>query len=204
MERFEIPKNWIWSRFGSVGDQRLGKMLDKAKNTGSPKPYLRNTNVQWDRFALNDLKEMRLEPDEMEKYSVRGGDLLICEGGEPGRCAIWPEGSQEIVFQKALHRVRPCEGILSRYLLFNLWLDAQNGELSEYFTGTGIKHLTGASLAKYPVPLPPLAEQHRIVAKVDELLSLCDELETSLTRTQTETHRLLDAVMAEIGQPNPS
>jgi len=81
---------------------RLGKMLDKAKNTGQLRPYQRNTNVQWQRFDLSDLKEMRLEDNELDEYEVLPGDLLVCEGGEPGRCAIWNGEIEKIHFQKAL------------------------------------------------------------------------------------------------------
>lgn len=88
---FPIPAHWRWLPFSEVGDQRLGKMLDQKGNCGDLKPYLRNTNVQWMRFQLDDIKELRLAPDELAEYRLKPGDLLICEGGEPGRCAIWQD-----------------------------------------------------------------------------------------------------------------
>lgn len=87
--RYEVPESWCWVRFAAVGEQRLGKMLDQRGNRGDLKPYLRNTNVQRMELRLNDIKELRLEPDELNEYRLLPGDLLICEGGEPGRCAIW-------------------------------------------------------------------------------------------------------------------
>lgn len=183
--RYEVPTSWLWISFASVGEQRLGKMLDQKGNRGKLKPYLRNTNVQWMRFELDDVKHLRLESSELEEYRLRDGDLLICEGGEPGRCAIWRGEKTEMYFQKALHRVRPRVGILVEYLAINLRADASNGVLAQHFTGATIKHLTGRSLEKYAIPLPPLAEQKRIVAKVDELMALCDRLEAQQKERDT-------------------
>ena len=85
-------------------------MLDKRKNVGALRPYLRNVNVRWFGFDLSDLKEMRLMDSEVKEYSVQRGDLLICEGGEPGRCAVW-DAEESLIFQKALHRARPFSNI---------------------------------------------------------------------------------------------
>lgn len=197
-QRFATPESWVWMRFAGVGDQRLGKMLDAHKNRGEPKPYLRNTNVQWMRFELDDVKEMRVEKDEEEELRLQRGDLLICEGGEPGRCAIWNERVPEMYFQKALHRVRPCTAILPEYLALNLQIDCQNNVLAGLFTGATIKHLTGRSLSQYPVPIPPLAEQRRIVAKVEQLMALVDWLETQLATSRVTTEKLMEAVVSEL------
>lgn len=193
--RYIIPISWIWLRFAGVGEQRLGKMLDAQKNRGTLRSYLRNTNVQWMRFDLYDLKMMRVEDREEKELRLQDRDLLICEGGEPGRCAIWHGGNTEMYFQKALHRVRPCGGILSEYLAMNLQVDCQNEVLPNYFTGATIKHLTGRSLSLYSIPIPPLAEQKRIVAKVDELMTLCDQLEAHITHTQTLNTHLMDSLI---------
>jgi type I restriction enzyme S subunit len=197
-ERQEAPDSWTWIRFAGVGDQRLGKMLDAQKNRGESKPYLRNTNLQWLRFQLDDVKEMRVEEREADELRLKYGDLLICEGGEPGRCAIWRNEVPEMYFQKALHRVRPCAEILSEYLSLNLQIDCRNDVLSSYFTGATIKHLTGRSLSAYPIPIPPLAEQRRIVAKVDQLMALVDELETQLAASRATAKNLLEALVVEL------
>ena len=181
-----------------VADSRLGKMLDKAKNKGKPLPYLRNTNVQWFRFELSDVKEMLFEDDELDEFSLRKGDLLVCEGGEPGRCAVWDGQLQKMVFQKAIHRVRPTSKLLSEFLAYRLRADATSGRLEKHFTGATIKHFTGQELARYTFPLPPLAEQQRIVAKVDELMRWCDALEVRLTGAQTTAAALLDATLHQI------
>ncbi|TDO99582.1 restriction endonuclease subunit S [Marinomonas balearica] len=194
---FELPTGWEWVRFGNVVICRLGKMLDKAKNTGSLLPYLRNTNVQWDRFILDDIKLMKLEESELQEFRILPGDLLICEGGEPGRCAIWIEAELEMYFQKALHRARPLAGVQSKYLQLCLTVDAKTGVLDNYFTGATIKHFVGAKLNNYIHSLPPLEEQYRIVAKVDELMALCDQLKAQLTSIkQTQLH-LADTLVAQ-------
>ena len=119
---------------------------------------------------------MKFENDEEEKYSVKYGDLVVCEGGEPGRCAVWSDKDSTFRIQKALHRIRfsSCVDPFFGYRVFEYY--ACNGYFSKRFSGETIKHLPGAVLANIAFPLPPLAEQKRIVKRVEELLALCDEL----------------------------
>ncbi|RQG99824.1 restriction endonuclease subunit S [Paraburkholderia dinghuensis] len=191
---FDLPQGWEWVRMPQIAENRLGKMLDKAKNTGTAFPYLRNTNVQWHRFVLDDIKEIYLETHELEEFRLRRGDLLICEGGEPGRCAIWRDEVDEMYFQKALHRVRTIGGVLPEFIAQCLENDAFSGRLNEYFTGATIKHFAGQELNRYTIPLPPLAEQSRIVAKVEELMALCDALEAR-GKLEAEQHARLTATL---------
>jgi type I restriction enzyme S subunit len=203
--RYPIPKSWLWIRFASVGEQRLGKMLDQNGNRGALKPYLRNKNLQWERFKLDDLKELRLEDHELDEYRLRSGDLLICEGGEPGRCAIWKDEVEEMYFQKAIHRVRPRVGIVADYLALCLRVGSRDGSLVKHFTGATIKHLTGRSLRDYSIPLPPLAEQKRIVAKVEELMALCDRLESQQQERATRHAALARASLSRFAEaPTPA
>lgn len=81
--------NWSTRPLSEIADFTLGKMLDKAKNRGEPLPYLANVNVRWGEFDLDNLREMRFESHELERYSLKSGDIVMCEGGEPGRCALW-------------------------------------------------------------------------------------------------------------------
>ena len=194
---FELPDSWAWASVGAVAASRLGKMLDKAKNKGTPRKYLRNINVRWFDFDLSDLLEMRFEDSELPEFALREGDVLICEGGEPGRAAVWDDREPDIYFQKAIHRVRFLDFVDSDYFVKTLRASADDGRLAEYYTGTGIKHFTGKGLATYSFPLPPLAEQHRIVARVDELMALCDRLEASLTTGDETRGRLLESVLHE-------
>lgn len=142
-------------------------MLDKAKNRGMPRPYLRNLNVRWFDFDLSDLSEMRFEADEEERYTVRKGDLVICEGGYPGRAAIWSR-SEPIHFQKALHRVRFHEPAHAKWCLYYLLSEDLAGRLSRNFNGAGIQHFTGEALARFRIPVPPTVDLNRIVAILDE------------------------------------
>lgn len=198
---FEVPASWAWINVGAVAQARLGKMLDRAKNRGTPRRYLRNVNVRWFDFDLTDLLEMRFEDSELSEFALRAGDVLICEGGEPGRAAVWDERETDIYFQKAIHRVRFLSFVNSSYFAIALKASADDGRLAEYFTGTGIKHFTGKGLKSYRFPLPPLAEQHRIVAQVNELMALCDRLEASLKVADEVRRRLLEALLAEALAP---
>lgn len=150
-----------------LADHSLGKMLDKAKNRGEPRPYLRNLNVRWLAFDLSDIKEMPFLPAEEERYSVRKGDLLICEGGYPGRAAIW-DSTEPIYFQKALHRVRFHEPAHAKWCLYYLLMEDLTGRLRKHFNGTGIQHFTGEALARFQLPIPAPGEVQRIVAFLDE------------------------------------
>ena len=176
---FDLPDGWEWVRLGSVGDMTLGKMLDVTKNKGTLRPYLRNINVRWGAFELSDVLEMRFEDDELERYSIRHGDLVICEGGEPGRCAVWQ--SEEVVFyQKALHRVRAIE-VLPEFLYYVIRHFIISNQYERYYTGTTIKHLTGQSLRIIPIPLPPLNEQKLIVEHLQRIIEEIDKIETEKT-----------------------
>ena len=158
---------WKRVRLGDVADHVLGKMLDAAKNKGTLRPYLRNPNVKWFQIDLSETKLMPFEDDELERFSVRNGDVVICEGGEAGRAAIWEGRPGEIMFQKAIHRVRPGPDLFNRYLVHQLMADYFSGRLADYYTGATIKHLTGQDLDRYEFYLPPIAEQRRIVAILD-------------------------------------
>jgi len=105
-------------KLGSVTDSCLGKMLDAEKNKGSYQPYLANLNVRWGSFDLNNLSQMRFEEHEQERYGIRAGDLIMCEGGEPGRCAIWRDELPDMKIQKALHRIRPHACLDVHYLYY--------------------------------------------------------------------------------------
>ena len=194
---FQVPESWAWVTVNAVARARLGKMLDRAKNKGTPRKYLRNVNVRWFEFDLSDLLEMRFEDSELHEFELQEGDVLVCEGGEPGRAAVWDSLHSDLYFQKAIHRVRFSDFVDSHFFVKALRVSAEDGRLAEYFTGTGIKHFTGKGLAAFSFPLPSLPEQRRIVAKVDELMALCDRLEASLTSSFEIRGRLLESALHE-------
>lgn len=146
-------EGWEVKKVSEIADTCLGKMLDKKKNKGSPKPYLRNLNVQWFDITTSDIQDMRFEDSEYERYAIKKGDLVICEGGYPGRGAIW-ERDEDIFFQKALHRIRCHNKIYNRWILYYLYLSDCNGSLKSNFTGAGIQHFTGKALKQLSIPIP--------------------------------------------------
>ena len=181
-----------------VCDMRLGKMLDQAKNKGNFVPYIGNINVRWFGFDLSSLKRIRIESHEVGDLEISDGDLMVCEGGEPGRCAVWNGGATDIVFQKALHRVRPHEGVLdSWWLAYNLKIQCDSGEISGLLTGSTIKHLTGRSLGRFSFYLPDYEEQRRIVAIVKSLFAFADILEGRTLTTKQNVQRLFPSVLSK-------
>jgi type I restriction enzyme, S subunit len=165
----ELPAGWSKASMQDIANIQLGKMLDAAKNKGVPVPYLRNINVRWGSFDLSDVFEMRMTKEEQEIYSIHDGDVLICEGGEPGRAAVWCSGQTNIKFQKALHRARTCTGVAPEFVAFYMQHAATGGELEGRFTGTTIKHFPLGAIRKMPIPVPPSSEQRRIVVKIERL-----------------------------------
>lgn len=181
---------------GSISESRLGKMLDKEKNVGEPRHYLRNINVRWFGFDLGDLLEIRIEDSEVDKYSLRKGDLVICEGGEPSRCAVW-EADYSIFYQKALHRVRFTDGSNPNFYMYYLWYAAQTGQLKSLFTGTGIKHLTGQSLVKVQVPTAERSTQELVVNEIESRLSVCDSIEQTVDATLLQAEAMRQSILKQ-------
>lgn len=167
---------WCVKEISEIAQSSLGKMLDKTKNRGDLKPYLRNLNVRWFDFDLTDVQKMRFLPEEAKKYTVNKGDVLICEGGYPGRAAVW-EKEESIYFQKALHRVRFRELAYAKWLVYYLYNQDRNGMLKRHFTGAGIQHFTGEALSRFQLPVPPLSDVRAIVAKLEKLRTETRRLE---------------------------
>ena len=164
--------SWQTRPLSEIADFVLGKMLDQAKNRGEPLPYLANVNVRWGDFDLSDLREMRFEPPELERYGLKPGDIVMCEGGEPGRCALWKGQSEGMMIQKALHRIRPRAGLDSTFLYYAfLNIGKQNG-FAPFFTGATIKHLPREQLARVPIRFPEWSAQRAIAV----VLSAYDDL----------------------------
>ena len=170
---FEIPESWEWCRIADISACELGKALDAVRNTGDYVDYLTGINVYWNRFDFSQMRKMRMTSVEYNKYHLEKGDLVVCEGGDAGRCAVW-ESDKTIAFQKALHRVRFYDRIHSSFYMYLMMIYQDTGVLEPYITGTTIKHLTNVQLRELILPLPPLAEQRRIVAKIEELMPLVE------------------------------
>ncbi|MEV6811762.1 restriction endonuclease subunit S [Micromonospora sp. NPDC051296] len=187
----ELPSGWARTALGEIAETSLGKMLDRKAGSGRHlKPYLRNVNVQWGRIDESDILTMDIPPEQEERFGLRRGDLLVCEGGEVGRCAIWSGGDSYMGYQKALHRVRPLGGIDSRYLRYLLEHLSLRKIVLAYSTGSTIKHLPQEQLRVLSVPVPPLAEQYRIVAALDDGLSRLDAGLVILEKTEARMAKL--------------
>lgn len=175
-----MKDGWEYKKLGEVAQSELGKTLNSSKDRGNLYPYLCAVNVLWDKIDTTTLKETRFEETELERYSVKKGDLLICEGGDIGRAAIWNQ-EQSIQYQNALHRVRFNGDVSPRFCLMYLRHLKDSGVLdSRYGKGVTIKHLVKSSLLSIPIPIPPLAEQERIVAELDLLSSIIDKKKAQL------------------------
>ena len=173
---FTIPDSWCWVHINEIASTSLGKTIDARKNTGDYHSYLCSINVYWSGIDLTTIKKAQFEDDECIKYQLRKGDLLICEGGEAGRSAVW-ESNINMLYQNALHRVRFYGQINSYFYRYLMEYYRDCGILAKFSRGTTIKHLVQNSLHSIPIPLPPLAEQKRIVAKLEQINAL---IETAL------------------------
>jgi type I restriction enzyme, S subunit len=174
-----IPGNWEVSTVGCEFEIKLGKMIDAEKNLGVLKPYIGNKAVQWDRIDISDLPQVPMSRVDIERFRLQSGDLLVCEGGEVGRSAIWHSPIGECYYQKALHRLRPLRGFDSRLMaaLLRQWSD--RGQLVNYVTQTSIAHLPREKFLEIPMSVPPPSEQRAIataLSDVDALLAKLDQL----------------------------
>lgn len=177
----ELPAGWRWTTIGEVAETALGKMLDRGHARGHEQVrYLRNVNVQWGRVDTHDLRLMEVSDEDRVRFAVEPGDILVCEGGEIGRAAIWRGDGSYIAYQKALHRIRlhpDADPLFLRYLLEAYAVD---GTLDRFSTGSTIAHLPQQGLRVVPVPLPPRDEQRRIVEVLEEHLSRLDAAAASV------------------------
>ncbi len=190
-----LPSGWEFATIAELFEQRLGKMLDVSKNVGQLRPYLRNASVRWFGFDLDDVKEMRVEQRELKEVSVRAGDPVVCEGGEPGRAAVWRSPNETFVIQKACHRLRPKAGVDPSFYAYWFAAEAGSGRLARAFTGSTIKHLTGVSLRGLRTPLPPTGEQRRIIAEIEKQFTRLDGAVATLEAVQAKLKRARASVL---------
>jgi type I restriction enzyme S subunit len=171
----ELPTGWQLCHIQDIAKAELGKTLDKAKNQGEEKPYLCALNVKWESFDLSTLKTIKIEEKEKPRYRLLPCDLLVCEGGDVGRCAIW-QGDCEMYYQNALHRVRFKEGFCPDFYLYVLRYYKSLGVIDDICKGVTIKHFTGQVFNSLDLPVPPLNEQKRIVCTVKSLFEILDSI----------------------------
>ena len=173
-----IPSSWVCTTMGSIFQHNTGKALNKSASTGGALlPYLTTSNVYWKTFDLSVVKEMRFKESEIEKCTIRKGDLLVCEGGDIGRAAIWDK-DYSICIQNHLHRLRPKGDVVPLlYLYYIMYLKLSNNLEGK---GIGLQGFSSGLLDKLEVPLPPYNEQIRIVDKIQEAFNMLDTIAESL------------------------
>jgi len=190
-----IPEDWGVSTVGSEFYIQLGKMLDSEKNVGEPRPFVGNRAVQWGRIDITDIGEIKLSRSDLQRFRLCEGDLLVCEGGEVGRAAIWRQPVAECYYQKALHRLRPKRGYniqLMQYLLQQL---SASGFLLNFVTQTSIAHLPKDKFQTVPIPLPPTKAEQEAIA---EALSDADALIESLEQLIAKKRHFKQGAMQEL------
>lgn len=192
-----IPADWEIVRLGDIYEVQLGKMLSpKAKQGTNPKPYLTNRNVRWGEFDLSELPTMDFDEREMAKFQLRPGDLLVCEGGEVGRAAVWESQVLECYYQKALHRLRPLdENCLPEFMLAILTYYASRDFLIEHSEKTSISHLTRERLLRMRVPNPARPEQDVIVAIIGHVAASLDCVRNEKERLEAVKTSVADALL---------
>jgi type I restriction enzyme S subunit len=184
---------------GRVASVQLGKMLSAKSRTGrGARPYLRNVNVRWGAIELDDLREMDFTDREVEKYSLAVGDILVCEGGEPGRAAIWRGERADVLYQKALHRVRvDTDSLLPEYLVHQFRYLADSGRLSRGITGSTIQHLPLEDMVELRVAVPPIEIQRLAVDHVDGCLTTVGAIAKEVATGLAYALRLRQAILRQ-------
>jgi type I restriction enzyme S subunit len=194
---YELPLGWEWVRVGNIAQHNSGKTLDSGRNKGVLREYITTSSLYWGRFVLDNLRTMPISVEELAKCTARKGDLLICEGGEAGRAAVW-DYENEICIQNHIHRVRfYCD--INPYYGYRFFEKINcTGEINNYRKGVGISNMSGKALSSILFPLPPLAEQKRIVVKIDELMALCDSLDNQINTSTEKRSAIFNAILAKV------
>jgi type I restriction enzyme S subunit len=196
---FEIPESWKWVRINEIANTSLGKTLNKSTDKGDVVPYLCSINIRDGEIDLTQLKSALFSPEEQNKYRLAPGDLLICEGGDVGKAAIWNSDSP-MCYQNALHRVRFFIEGLSDFYRVMLEYYKGIGLITRVSKGVTIKHFVQASLYSLCCPLPPLAEQKRIAAKIEEIMPFIDRYAMAYEHLQSYNTRFPDDLKKSILQ----
>ena len=165
---FEIPSSWAWIRLGNIFQHNTGKALNGSNQKGVFYDYITTSNLYWNSFVLGKLRTMPFTDDELDKCTVKKGDLLVCEGGDIGRSAIW-NYDYDIRIQNHIHRLRAYTPICTMFVYYTLYLYKYTGLIGG--KGIGIQGLSSNALHKLLLPLPSIAEQKRIVDKLEFVIA---------------------------------
>ena len=163
---FDIPDTWEWCRLGTLFSHCTGKALNASNLKGQLITYITTSNLYWDRFELGNIKQMRFTDEEIEKCTATFGDLLVCEGGDVGRAAIW-NYPYDIRIQNHIHKLRAYKQLCTKFFFWVFYFYKAIGRIGG--KGIGIQGLSSKALDNILIPLPPLKEQQRIVAQIEKL-----------------------------------
>lgn len=194
---FDVPKEWAWCRLGELFYHTTGKALKKSNNKGSLRKYITTSNLYWNKFDFTEVREMYFTNDELDKCTIKKGDLVLCNGGDVGRAAIW-NFDEDICYQNHVSRLRPkIIGINNKLYLYLLMFYKEQGMLNG--KGVGITSLSANDLLSGLFPLPPINEQDQIVIKIENIFSQIDyiddnksDLQTAINKTKS---KILDLVI---------
>jgi type I restriction enzyme S subunit len=197
---FQNAGEWEEVALGDIAEIKLGKMLDKLKHTtGHFLPYLNNLAVRWNEVNTSDLPKMYFSDRELDHFGLRAGDVVVCEGGEPGRAAVWDGRLPDLKFQKAIHRVRFNVPFEPKILVLHLENLAGMPQFEMLFTGGGIKHLTGETFARLKIPFISHAEQQRIASCLSSLDTLITLESQKLEALKTHKKGLMQQLLPSVG-----
>ena len=194
---FEIPESWEWVRLGEVFQHNTGKTLNASNRSGELLTYITTSNLYWNRFELDSLREMYFSESEIEKCTATKGDLLVCEGGDIGRAAIW-EYDTNIRIQNHIHRLRSYSEICTEYYYYVFFLYKHAGWIGG--KGISIQGLSANALHALLFPLPPLTEQYRIADKIKEFEPFLDKYAQAEKRLNNLNNQFPDLLKKSILQ----
>ena len=201
---FESPPGWMWSRLGGISRKIHYGFTASADQNIDTVRLLRITDIQNNRVGWNSVPGCEIDDKTLPNFELETGDILIARtGGTIGKSFLVTELPGVAVFASYLIRVQGSQAMYARYLKLFFESPIYWTQLQEGARGAGQPNVNGQTLKKMQVPLPPLAEQRRIVAKVDELMALCDRLETARTARETTRDRLTAASLARLNEPDP-
>lgn len=178
------PVDWKITKISNEYDVQLGKMLGSKKlEDAGLKDYLRAANVLWGKFDLEEVKRMYILPFEKEDFAIRKGDLLVCEGGDVGRAAVWEGELEDCYIQNSLHRIRPrSNNVSNRYLYYILYTANSRGEMEAVSSKATIAHYTLVKIKRTKIPIPPKEGQEKIIKFLDPETSKIQKLIEAKTK----------------------
>ncbi|MDY5918475.1 MAG: restriction endonuclease subunit S [Treponema sp.] len=188
-----MPEGWAWCRLGELFYHTTGKALKKSNNKGSLRKYITTSNLYWNKFDFTEIREMYFTNDELDKCTIKKGDLVLCNGGDVGRAAIW-NFDEDICYQNHVSRLRPkIIGINNKLYLYLLMFYKEQGMLNA--KGVGITSLSANDLLSGLFPLPPINEQDQIVIKIENIFSQIDYIDDNKSDLQTAINKTKSKIL---------